>query len=74
MARVRSLEEAEQHVESLTVRVQEAERLLSDHAQRLDTLQTPALRRLWFRIDGWPGQRDLNSDHRARRPWHRRGA
>jgi uncharacterized membrane protein len=37
----------------------------------LNTLQTPLWKRLWFRIDGWPGQRNLNADHRAWRPWHR---
>ena len=36
----------------------------------LDTLQTPLWRRVWFRIDGWPGQRNLNADRRAWRPWH----
>jgi len=42
-----------------------------DHAQRFETLQTPAWRRLLFRIDGWPGQRDLNADSPAWRPWRR---
>lgn len=68
--RVRSLEEAEQHVRSLAVRVGALETLVSDHAQRFDTLQTPLWKRAWFRVQGWPGQRDLNSDHRAWRPWH----
>ena len=70
-ARVRSLEEAEQHVRSLTARSLELERIVSDHAQRLDTLQTPLLRRILFRLDGWPGQRDLNADRPAWRPWRR---
>lgn len=68
---MRSLEEAEQHVASLTVRVEELERIVSDHDQRFDTLQTPLWKRLLFRLDGWPGQRDLNAAHRAWRPWHR---
>lgn len=38
----------------------------------LDTLQTPVWKRAWFRIDGWPGQRNLNAPKRAWRPWHRR--
>jgi len=71
VARVRSLEEAEAHISSLTFRVGELERVLSDHAQRFDTLQTPLFKRIWFRIDGWPGQCDLNGT-RAWRPWHRR--
>jgi len=59
----------EQEVISLTVRMDEMERLVSDHSQRFDTLQTRWWKRLWFRIDGWPGQRDLNG-MRAWRPWH----
>lgn len=68
---VKSLEEAEQHVRSLSARLNEVERVSRDHAQRFDTLQTPLIKRIWFRIDGWPGQNDLNADRRAWRPWHR---
>ena len=68
----RSVESLELEVESLKVRVDELERFVIDHEQRFDTLQTPAWRRLLFRLDGWPGIRDLNADARARRPWHRR--
>jgi hypothetical protein len=50
---------------------EQLERTVSDHAQRLDTLQTPLWKRIWFRIDGWPGLRDLNADRRRWRPWHR---
>ena len=57
-------------VPHLLMRVDALERVQSDHAQRFDTLQTPWWRRLWFRIDGWPGQRDLNAERRAWRPWH----
>lgn len=71
MTQVRSFAEAEQHVASLTVRMEELERVVSDHTQRFDTLQTPLWKRAWFRIDGWPGQRDLNASFRAWRPWHR---
>lgn len=71
MIQVESLEEARLHIESLLVRVEELERLVSDHAQRFDTLQTGWLKRLWFRIDGWPSpRRDLNADTRQWRPWH----
>jgi hypothetical protein len=68
--RVRSLEEAEQHVVSLSARLDELERLVVDHGHRFDTLQTGWLRRLWFRIDGWPGRRNLNAEKQAWRPWH----
>jgi len=71
VVQVESLEEARVHIESLSMRVSELERTTIDHAQRFDTLQTRAWKRLWFRIDGWPGQNDLNADHRAWRPWHR---
>jgi len=57
-------------VRSLTVKVELLEALVSDHAQRFDTLQTPLWKRMWFRIDGWPGQRDLNATGRRWRPWH----
>lgn len=42
-----------------------------DHAQRFDTLQTPLWKRVLFRIDGWPGQRNLNAERPAWRPWRR---
>lgn len=71
MERVRSLEEAEVHVRSLTVRIQEVERIVSDLSQRMDTLQTPLWKRAWFRLQGWPGIRDLNAEAPKHRPWHR---
>jgi hypothetical protein len=43
--------------------------LVRDHAQRFDTLATPWWKRVWFRILGWPGRRDLNADRPAWRPW-----
>lgn len=55
---------------SLNTKVELLERIVSDHAQRFDTLQTPLWKRVWFRLDGWPGQRDLNADRRQWRPWH----
>ena len=67
--RVRSVKEAEVHVRSLTARLDATEKLLSDHAQRFDTLQTPWWKRAWFWIDGWPWY-DLNGVQK-RRPWHR---
>ena len=63
----------EAEVASHRVRVDELERLVSDHAQRFDTLQTSFARRLLFRLDGWPGRRDLNAGARSWRPWHRLG-
>ena len=70
MTRVRSLEEAELHVKSLTARVDVLEKLYIDHEQRFDTLQTWWWKRVWFWIDGWPWH-DLNGTQK-RRPWHRR--
>lgn len=61
-------------VESLRVNIHDPGQLWSlvrDHEQRFDTLQTRWWKRLWFRIDGWPGQRNLNAERRAWRPWHR---
>lgn len=69
--RVRSIEEAELHVQSLTIRVQELERKVSDMDQRFDTLQSPLWKRLLFRLDGWPGQTNLNAARPAWRPWRR---
>lgn len=40
--------------------------------RKFDTLETSLWKRLWFRIDGWPGQRNLNAPRRHWRPWHRR--
>ena len=69
--RVRSFEEAEVVMASLYARQDAAEKLLSDHDQRFDTLQTSWWKRLWFAIDGWPWY-DLNGIQRTR-PWHRKG-
>jgi hypothetical protein len=57
-------------LEDLTTRVAEVEKLVRDHDQRFDTLQTPWWKRVWFKIDGWPWY-DLNGA-RTHRPWHRR--
>ncbi len=65
------LDNLEAEVASLKVRALELERRVIDHEQRFDTLQTPAYRRLLFRLDGWPGQRNLNAERRSWRPWHR---
>lgn len=61
----------EQLLRSLTVKVELLEHRLSDIDQRLDTLQTSLWKRVWFRIDGWPGQCDLNAERPAWRPWRR---
>jgi len=66
---VRSIDEAQDHIRSLTSRVVELERLLVDHSQRFETLQTPWWKRLWFWLQGWPWY-DLNGQQ-AHRPWHR---
>jgi len=67
--RVRSIEEAEVVIQSLYARQEILENLVSDHAQRFDTLQTPFWKRIWFWINGWPWH-DLNGMQSAR-PWHR---
>jgi hypothetical protein len=54
---------------SMTVRIEQLEREIRDHAQRWDTLQTPWWKRVWFKIDGWPWY-DLNGKQ-AWRPWNR---
>jgi hypothetical protein len=69
IAQVRSIEEAEQHIDSLTRQVNELKRLVSDHDQRFDTLQTPWWKRVWFWLQGWPWY-DLNGVQK-RRPWSR---
>ena len=58
-------------LDSLQIRMKKLEQMGSDMEQRFDTLQTRAWKRLWFRIDGWPGQKNLNAERRAWRPWHR---
>jgi hypothetical protein len=65
-------EEGRLRDDSQDARIKELERKVSDMDQRFDTLQTPLLRRIWFRIDGWPGQRNLNAEKPAWRPWRRR--
>jgi hypothetical protein len=60
----------DEEVRSIYGRLDRIEGELSDIQQRFDTLQTPLWKRIWFRIDGWPGQNDLNAERRAWRPWH----
>lgn len=60
----------EMEIDSLMVNEVQLQQRVRDLEKRLDTLQTPLLKRIWFRIDGWPGQRDLNAPKRAWRPWH----
>lgn len=55
---------------SLNVKVENLEKKVSNIEQKFDTLETSLWKRIWFRIDGWPGQRDLNADRRQWRPWH----
>lgn len=61
----------ENQIESLLVNQDQLWKLVRDHEQRFETLQTPLWKRVWFRLDGWPGQRDLNAPGRSWRPWHR---
>ena len=56
---------------SAMVNVEQLEQRVRDMEDRLDTLQTSVWKRLLFRVDGWPGQRNLNADHPSWRPWRR---
>lgn len=67
--RVRSLEEAEQHIGSLTTRVGELERAVRDLQRLEDTMATGLRKRLIFAIDGWPWWRVVARPQR--RPWRR---
>lgn len=60
----------EAEIDSLMVNEVQLQQRVRDLEKRLDTLQTPLWKRIWFRIDGWPGQRNLNAPKRAWRPWH----
>ena len=71
-AQVRSLAEAQVHIDSLTVRVGQLERVVIDHAQRFDTYNTPTWKRIGFWLNGWSWH-DLNAPRRTWRPWHGEG-
>lgn len=45
--------------------------MVNDHSKRFDTLQTPLWKRAWFRLNGWPGQHNLNASGPSWRPWHK---
>ena len=66
------LESLEARVKSLEANLEQWQHMTRDHEQRFDTLQTPLWKRVWFRIDGWPGQCNLNAEKRSWRPWHRK--
>jgi hypothetical protein len=72
VVQVESLEEARLHLASQLVRIEELERIVSDHAQRFDTLQTVPPKRLLFWLQGWPLWTDLNADRPRWRPWRSR--
>jgi hypothetical protein len=57
-------------IDSLIVNVEQLQRRVTDMEKRFDTLQSRWWKRLWWRLDGWPGQNDLNAKRRAWRPWH----
>jgi hypothetical protein len=60
-------EEEKVILNSWTERIAELERVVIDHEQRFDTLQTPFWKRWWFWLQGWPWY-DLNGE-KKRRPW-----
>lgn len=67
---VRSLEEAQIHIESLISRVVELERRLRVEEEISDTfILTAWWRQLIFRLDGWSGHR--LQDRPQWRPWRR---
>lgn len=66
-----SPEDAEAEIASLKVNVEQLWAIAHDHNKRFDTLQTRWWKRLWFRIDGWPGQMNLNGEQKPR-PWHKK--
>lgn len=68
MIPIKSLDDAEAVINSLEVRLQEMRRIVSDHSQRFDTLQSPIWKRIWWWIDGWPWY-DLNGTQKHRF-WH----
>jgi hypothetical protein len=67
----RSFEEVEQHIESLTARLTQIEDMTFEHSRRFDTLETPLWKRMWFLVDGWPGQKNLHAKSPQWRPWRR---
>jgi hypothetical protein len=69
--RVTSLEEAAQHLESFRARVDQLEDMVFEHNRKFEVLQTPLWKRIWFRIDGWPGQSNLGCKKPHWRPWRR---
>jgi len=52
-------------------RIEELEKMVSDMDQRFDTLQTSRWKRIIFRLDGWPGQLNLNAERPHWRPWRK---
>ena len=71
MTRPSDPESLRAEIDSLIANNEQLWALVKDHDKRFDTLQTSLWKRIWFRIDGWPGQRNLNAKGRAWRPWHR---
>jgi hypothetical protein len=58
-------------IENLQVNQTEQWRIIRDLEKRMLTLQTPLWKRVLFRIDGWPGQKNLNAEKPEWRPWRR---
>jgi hypothetical protein len=67
---VRSIEEAESHIRTLSRKIDEIKLQLSQHEQELDTfVRTPAWKRWLFIIDGWSGHAVV--DRPNWRPWRK---
>lgn len=58
-------------VESLRVNDEQLAGRVRHLEKCLDTLQTVWWKRVWFRVNGWPGIRDLDAPAPRRRVWHR---
>lgn len=65
------LADLKNQVESLRVNNDQLWEYVVDFRERFDTLQTPLWKRIMFRLDGWPGQRNLRADKPTWRPWRR---
>lgn len=66
-----SCEEIQEHFDSFQARLDQIEDITFLHTRKFDTLETPLWKRVWFRIDGFPGQADLDRDEPRWRPWRR---
>lgn len=67
----RSWNEAEIHIESLSIRLRSLEEQLRHVQKQLDTLGSPWWKRVWFRLNGWPPWWVVGE--KKPRPWDKHG-